>query len=136
MYEISIRSLSGSKTEKPWPKRSCTKGVGSWGCGSSRASLVPIRRQVPSERARDVVLTAAVRGRQGGHDMARYEHPYRLDAAVVDALLAHLNRLINASNGETRCEQGEMLVPLLTAHHLSTLINVLFWASFKKEEGR
>ena len=30
--------------------------------------------------------------------MARYEHPYRLDAAVVEALLAHLNRLINASN--------------------------------------
>jgi len=68
--------------------------------------------------------------------MARYEHPYRLDAAVVDGLLAHLNRLINASNWETQCHQGEMLVPLLTAHHLSTLMNVSFWASFKKEEGR
>ena len=68
--------------------------------------------------------------------MARYEHPYRLDAAVMDALLAHLNRLINAANGETRCDHGEMRVPLLTAHHLSTLMNVSFWASFKKEEGR
>src|SRR2546427_177226 len=58
MSEISIRSLSGSKTAKPWPKRSCTKALGSWGCGSRRASLVPSRRQVPSERARDVVLTA------------------------------------------------------------------------------
>ena len=55
--------------------------------------------------------------------MGRYEQPYRLDAAVVEALLAHLNRLINASNWATRCDQGEMLVPLLTAHHLSTLIN-------------
>src|SRR2546425_941191 len=58
MSEISIRSLSGRKTEKPWPKRSCTKALVSWECGSSRASLVPSRRQVPSERARDVVLTA------------------------------------------------------------------------------
>src|SRR4029434_11069891 len=97
--EISIRSLSGSKTEKPWPKRSFIKALVSWGCGSSRASVVPSRRQVPSERARDVGLTAAVSGRQGGQDMARYEHPYRLDAAVVEALLAHLNRLINAANG-------------------------------------
>ncbi len=68
--------------------------------------------------------------------MARYENPYHLDAAVVEALLAHLNRLINASNGETRGENGAILVPLLTAHHLSTLMNVSFWASFKKEEGR
>src|SRR2546426_5637988 len=68
--------------------------------------------------------------------MSRYENPYRLDAAVVDALLEHLNRLINASNGEMRCDHDDMLVPLLTARHLSTLINVAFWASFKKEEGR
>jgi len=68
--------------------------------------------------------------------MARYEHPYRLDAAVVEALLAHLNRLINAANRATRGEQGDKRVPLLTAHHLSTLMNVSFWASFKKEEGR
>jgi len=68
--------------------------------------------------------------------MARYEHPYRLDAAVVEALLAHLNRLINASNGEMRCDRDDMRVPLLTARHLSTLINVSFWASFKKEEAR
>jgi len=80
-----------------------------------------------------VVLTAAVSGRQGGQDMARYENPYHLDAAVVEALLAHLNRLINASNWETRGENGAILVPLLTAHHLSTLMNVSFWASFKKE---
>jgi len=83
-----------------------------------------------------VVLTAAVRGRQGGQDMARYENPYHLDAAVVDALLAHLNRLINAVNGATRGEHGDRRVPLFTAHHLSTLMNVSFWASFKKEEGR
>ena len=68
--------------------------------------------------------------------MARYAHPYHLDTAVVEALVAHLNRCINASNWETRGDQGEMRVPLLTAHHLSTLINVSFWASFKKEEGR
>ena len=68
--------------------------------------------------------------------MARYEHPYHLDAAVVEALLAHLNRLINAANRATRGEQGDKRVPLLTAHHLSTLMNVSFWASFKKEEGR
>jgi len=68
--------------------------------------------------------------------MARYEHPYRLDAAVVEALLAHLNRLINASNWETRGDHDDMRVPLLTARHLSTLMNVSFWASFKKEEGR
>ena len=68
--------------------------------------------------------------------MARYEHPYRLDAAVVEALVAHLNRLINASNWETRGEHGDRRVPLFTAHHLSTLMNVSFWASFKKEESR
>jgi len=68
--------------------------------------------------------------------MARYEQPYRLDAAVVEALLAHLNRLINAANGATRGDHGDRRVPLLTAHHLSTLMNVSFWASFKKEEGR
>ena len=68
--------------------------------------------------------------------MSRYENPYRLEAAVVYALLAHLNRLINASNGATRCDPGDMRVPLLTVPHLSTLMNVSFWASFKKEEGR
>src|SRR2546430_10153587 len=68
--------------------------------------------------------------------MSRYENPYRLDAAVVDAVLEHLSRLINVSNGEMRCDHDDMLVPLLTARHLSTLINVAFWASFKKEEGR
>ena len=51
--------------------------------------------------------------------MARYEHPYRLDAAVVEALLAHLNRLINAANGATRGDQGEMRVPLLNLLYLS-----------------
>jgi hypothetical protein len=68
--------------------------------------------------------------------MARYEHPYRLDAAVVADLLEHLNRLIHASNGDTRWDPDALCVPLLTARHLSTLINVSFWMSFKKEEGR
>ena len=67
--------------------------------------------------------------------MSRYENPYRMEAAVVDALLAHLNRLINASNGATRCDPGDMRVPLLTVPHLSTLINVSFWTSFKKKRG-
>ena len=67
--------------------------------------------------------------------MARYEHPYRLEAAVVEALLAHLNRLINTANGARRGEHGDRRVPLFTVHHLSTLMNVSFWASFKKEEG-
>jgi hypothetical protein len=68
--------------------------------------------------------------------MSRYENPYRLDAAVVAALLAHLNRLIHASNVDTRWEHEARHVPLFTAPHLSTLINVSFWTSFKKEEGR
>jgi hypothetical protein len=68
--------------------------------------------------------------------MSQYEHPYRLDATVVADLLAHLNRLIHASNGDTRWAHEALRVPLFTAGHLSTLINVSFWASFKKEEGR
>src|SRR5262245_3429493 len=68
--------------------------------------------------------------------MASYENPYRLDAAVVVNLLEHLNRLIHASNRDTRWESYDRRVPLLTVRHLSTLINVSFWTSFKKEEGR
>jgi hypothetical protein len=68
--------------------------------------------------------------------MSNYEQPYRLDAAVVADLLEHLNRLIHASNRDTRWDHHDRPVPLLTAHHLSTFINVSFWTSFKKEEGR
>jgi hypothetical protein len=68
--------------------------------------------------------------------MSRYENPYRLDAAVVANLLEHLNTLIHASNGDTRWDHDARRVPLLTAHHLSTLMHVSFWASFKKVEGR
>ncbi len=68
--------------------------------------------------------------------MARYEHPYRLDAAVVADLVEHLKRLSHASHGDMRGDHDALRVPLLTAHHLSTLMNVSFWASFKKEEGR
>jgi hypothetical protein len=57
--------------------------------------------------------------------LARYEHPYRLDAVVVEALLAHLNRLINAANGATRGEHGDMRVPLLNLLYLST--SFLWW---------
>jgi hypothetical protein len=68
--------------------------------------------------------------------MAHYEQPYRLDAAVIADLVAHLNRLIHTSNEATQGEHEARRVPLFTAHHLSTLINVSFWTSFKQEEGR
>jgi hypothetical protein len=60
----------------------------------------------------------------------RYEHPYRLDAAVVDDLVAPLNRLLHAALGATpefipikpsvatgssvpgSCEGGSIYVPL------------------------
>jgi hypothetical protein len=74
--------------------------------------------------------------RQEGYAMSQYEHPYRLDAAVVADLLEHLNRLIHASNEATWWDQDALRVPLLTAHHLHTLMNVSFWTSFKQEEGR
>jgi hypothetical protein len=68
--------------------------------------------------------------------MARYENPYRLDAAAVADLVEHLNTLITVSNEATRWNQDARRMPLFTARHLSTLLNVSFWTSFKKEEGR
>jgi hypothetical protein len=67
--------------------------------------------------------------------MLRYKNPYRLDAAVVANLLEHLNTLIHASNEATEWDHDARRVPLLTARHLRTLMNVSFWTSFKQEEG-
>jgi hypothetical protein len=50
--------------------------------------------------------------------MASYENPYRLDAAVVADLLEHLNRLIHASNRDTRWDHHDRRVPRLTVRHL------------------
>ena len=65
-----------------------------------------------------------------------YEHPYRLDAVFVQHLSERLHGVSSTSPNHIPSDPGETPVFLLSVEDLTTLINVAFWASFKKEEGR
>ena len=65
-----------------------------------------------------------------------YEYPYRLDAVFVQHLFERLHGVRSTSHNHIPSDPGATLVFLVSVEELTTLINVAFWASFKKEEGR
>src|SRR2546426_7901267 len=68
--------------------------------------------------------------------MTAYEHPYRLDAVFVQHLFERLHGVRSTTHKHLPSDQGAIPVFLVSMEHLTTLINVAFWASFRKEEGR
>src|SRR6266478_7902479 len=74
-------------------------------------------------------------GKHGG-SMTMYEYPYRLDAVFVQHLFERLHGVRSTSHNHIPSDPGATLVFLVSVEELTTLINVAFWASFKKEEGR
>jgi hypothetical protein len=67
--------------------------------------------------------------------MTLYEHPYRLDAVFVQHLCERLHGVRSTSPNHIPSEPEATPVFLVSVEELTTLINVAFWASFKKEEG-
>jgi sensor domain DACNV-containing protein len=65
-----------------------------------------------------------------------YEHPYRLDAVFVQHLFERLHGVRSTSHNHIPSDPETTLVFLVSVDDLTALINVAFWASFKKEEGR
>ena len=65
-----------------------------------------------------------------------YEHPYRLDAVFVQHLFERLYGVRSTSRNHIPSDPEATPVFLVSVEELTTLINVAFWASFKKEEGR
>ena len=65
-----------------------------------------------------------------------YEQPYRLDAVFVQHLFERLHGVRSTSHNHIPFDPGTPPVFLVSVEELTTLINVAFWASFKKEEGR
>lgn len=65
-----------------------------------------------------------------------YAHPYRLDAVFVQHLFERLHGVRSTSRNHIPSEPEATPVFLVSVAELTTLINVAFWASFKKEEGR
>ena len=68
--------------------------------------------------------------------MTMYEHPYRLDAVFVQHLCERLHGVRSTSHNHIPAAPEAPPVFLVSVEDLTTLINVAFWASFKKEEGR
>jgi hypothetical protein len=68
--------------------------------------------------------------------MTMYEHPYRLDAVFVQHLFERLYGVRSTSRNHIPSDPEATPVFLVSVEELTTLINVAFWASFKKEEGR
>ena len=65
-----------------------------------------------------------------------YEHPYRLDAVFVQHLFERLHGMRSTSHNHIPSAPDAPPVFLVSVEDLTMLINVAFWASFKKEEGR
>ena len=68
--------------------------------------------------------------------MTMYDHPYRLDALFVQHLCERLHGVRSTSPNPIPSAPDVPPVFLVSVDDLTTLINVAFWASFKKEEGR
>ena len=68
--------------------------------------------------------------------MTMYEHPYRLDAVFVQHLFERLYGVRSTSRNHIPSDPEATPVFLVSVEELTTLINVAFWASFKKAEGR
>jgi len=68
--------------------------------------------------------------------MTMYEHPYRLDAVFVQHLVERLHGVRSTAHNPIPSAPDAPPVFLVSVEDLTTLINVAFWASFKKEEGR
>ena len=68
--------------------------------------------------------------------MTMYGHPYRLDALFVQHLCERLYGVRSTSQNPIPSAPDAPPVFLVSVEELTTLINVAFWASFKKEEGR
>ena len=64
-----------------------------------------------------------------------YEHPYRLDAVFVQHLFERLYGVRSTSRNHIPSDPEATLVFLVSVEELTTLINVAFWASFKKKRG-
>ena len=65
-----------------------------------------------------------------------YDHPYRLDTVFVQYLFERLHGVSSTSQNPIPADPDATPVCLVSVEELTTLINVAFWASFKKEEGR
>jgi hypothetical protein len=64
--------------------------------------------------------------------MTMYEHPYRLDAVFVQHLFERLHGVQSTSHNHLPSAPDATPVFLVSVEDLTTLINVAFWASFKK----
>jgi len=68
--------------------------------------------------------------------MTMSEHPYRLDAVFVQHLVERLHGVRSTAHNPIPSAPEAPPVFLVSVEDVTTLINVAFWASFKKEEGR
>ena len=68
--------------------------------------------------------------------MTMYEHPYRLDGVFVQHLSERLHGVRSTSHNHIPSAPGAPPIFLVSVEDLTTLINVAFWASFRKDEGR
>ena len=68
--------------------------------------------------------------------MTMYEQPYRLDAVFVQHLFERLHGVRSTAHNPLPSAPEATPVLLVSVEELTTLINVAFWASFKKDEGR
>ena len=68
--------------------------------------------------------------------MTMYEQPYRLDAVFVQHLFERLQGVRSTAHNPLPSAPEATPVFFVSVEELTTLINVAFWASFKKDEGR